>query len=285
MHSIVMRSLLALLICLPVPCSFAGQPVSAVASAFADMHDGWSVDEVLLQADLNLAFAEACSAATDEDVSPERTASWNWELINLRKAGKLKTETTQSNRVDTAPVMHVAEMVTRSMVDKHQCSIDAIICDPVLRSEFDGLAQETSPGVSGYSVRKAAFQLRKTRRLRPELITRIADWGRTIEAYSTASLRDDPDQITESPGIYIFRDATGYLYIGQTDNLRTRLAKHLDESHNAGLANYLGDDAAGEVTVEVHAFDPESQAKEVMVRRAYESELIASRKPRFNVQP
>ena len=137
----------------------------------------------------------------------------------------------------------------------------------------------------GYAVRKAAFQLRKARRLRPELITRIADWGRTIKTFSIEEILKDPKVLNEHPGVYIFRDASGYLYIGQTDNLRERLQKHLDESHNLSLAKYLKTESRDSISIEVHDFDPTSQASKTMIRRAYESELIASRKPRFNVQP
>jgi hypothetical protein len=37
--------------------------------------------------------------------------------------------------------------------------------------------------------------------------------------------------------------------------------------------------------VELHAFDPDSKARSLTVRRAYESELIRSRKPRLNIAP
>jgi hypothetical protein len=37
--------------------------------------------------------------------------------------------------------------------------------------------------------------------------------------------------------------------------------------------------------VEVHAFPVDSRANEVVIRRAYESELIRSRRPRFNILP
>ena len=61
------------------------------------------------------------------------------------------------------------------------------------------------------------------------------------------------------------------------------MAEHLEESHNPSLASYLKSETGA--TVELHSFDPKSRAKEVRVRRAYESELIRSRKPRFNVLP
>ncbi len=156
---------------------------------------------------------------------------------------------------------------------------------PERRAEFNAAAKAIDSEVELYRVRKAAFKLRKTRKLRPELITRIADWGREISTHSVKQLKDDPKLVKPHPGIYIFRDKTGYLYIGQTDNLQERLKSHLDESHSKSLSNYLNTQEVNGITIEVHSFAPDSRAKETMIRRAYESELIASRKPRFNIQP
>ncbi len=288
---IVALTLLANVVMLPQP-ALAVQTVqeqerdlekvkSVVNEAFATTHDGWSSDEVILRDDLNASFIAAC-----ESELPAIDASvLNWTLLNLRKAGKLTAKSTKRTATRVEPVSHIAEIVSRSLQDKHKVSSDRLMCDPQMRAEFDELAASIAPDVDLYSVRKAAFKLRKTRRLKPELITRIADWGRTVTEYSAESLRDQPDLAQEHPGVYIFRDSTGYLYIGQTENLRERMISHLDESHNESLANYLKANDCQDITIEIHDFDPESQANQTMVRRAYESELIASRKPRFNIQP
>ncbi|MFC1757557.1 hypothetical protein ACFL2H_02155 [Planctomycetota bacterium] len=39
------------------------------------------------------------------------------------------------------------------------------------------------------------------------------------------------------------------------------------------------------LSIEIHTFDPESLAKKTRIRRANESEIIASRQPKFNVRP
>ncbi len=252
-----------------------------VIESFTSVHDGWSSDEVLLNDELNTAFISACQQQLPEAAA----ADLNWRLINLRKAGKLKIKTTKSNRTSVFDVAHIAEIAARSVQDRHQISTDQIMADPERRAEFNAAAASIDSDVELYRVRKAAFQLRKTRRLRPELITRIADWGREIKTYSVDELLKKPDSVAPHPGIYIFRDKTGYLYIGQTANLRQRLKAHLDESHNQSLAHYLGQPELTDVSIEVHSFAPDSRAKETMIRRAYESELIASRKPRFNIQP
>ena len=139
--------------------------------------------------------------------------------------------------------------------------------------------------VEPYLMRKAAFGLRKNRRLVPELIVRIADWDRKISVHRAAVLSADPTIIPATPGIYIFRDRTGYLYIGESKDLRQRLTQHLHDSDRQSLANYLRRSGIEQATVEIHAFPKDSRARHVSVRRAYESSLIASRKPKFNLRP
>ncbi|MEM9944063.1 MAG: GIY-YIG nuclease family protein [Planctomycetota bacterium] len=255
---------------------------AAVRQAFQSTHDGWSSDEVLLNDKLQKKFIGRCREIVTGDISD---FDLNWCLVNLRKAGKLEAKTTKQNRVDLTAVTPIAEIVTRSITDEFQVSTDRMICDPAIRARFDQKAREIEPEVDLYRVRKAAFRLRKTRKLRPELIARIADWGKKIEVFSKQQLLDNPNSLSTNPGIYLFSDSTGYLYIGQAQNLRKRLSQHLDQSHNDSLANYLGLEDSDSVRIEVHSFDADSRAKEVMIRRALESELIASRKPRFNIQP
>ena len=271
-----------------------------IVEAFKQTHDGWSSDEVVLQDDLNEKFLQACQMKLAEvGVTDAKPAALNWRLLALRKAGKLKVKSTKRASAKTlasvsnesgdvvvqknAEIAALAEIAMRSMQDKSKVSSDRIMTDPVLRSEFEAMVARLDSKADLYLTRKAAFQLRKTRRLQPELISRLADWGRQVKTYAIDDLRKSVDAVDAHPGVYVFRDQTGYLYIGQTENLRKRMSEHLEDSHNASLASYLKSDK--DATVELHSFDPESRAKEVRVRRAYESELIRSRKPRFNVLP
>lgn len=252
-----------------------------IRESFRETHDGWSSDEVVLQSSLNEAFVQRCLNHLP-DADP---GELNWRLLNMRKAGLLDVKTTKSNRKSVAKFTPIAEIVARTMIDRHHLSIDRIMTVPKLRMEFDATALKIDASVEQYSVRKAAFSLRKQRRLKPELIARIADWGREVSTLPLQKIRDDFQTVPPLPGIYIFRDATGYLYIGQSVNLQTRLKEHLDASSNFSLGQYLSDAKHDNIQVELHAFAADSRAKKTMIRRAYESELIASRKPKFNIQP
>jgi len=247
-----------------------------VVLAFRETHDGWSSDEVVLQDKLNAAFLKKCK----ELLPKEKPVDCNWTLLNLRKAGKLSGIRSTKRRYDRhEDYIHAAEIAARLMYDKHEISTDRMLCDPNHRAEFDAIAAKTAPGVDAYRLRKASFGLRKSRRLRPELVVRVADWKRKIETFPAEKLVKDGKQIPDVPGIYIFRDASGYLYIGESSRLRGRVSKHLDHSDRKSLAHYLWKNGVKDITVELHAFDPDSRAKIKTVRRAYESELIRSRKP------
>jgi predicted GIY-YIG superfamily endonuclease len=283
--AIVLLSSLLLLLTAASSCTIAQETSTdtkaVIGNAFMKTHDGWSVDEVILNDDLNRAFLEKCHDKLPE-VPPTKL---NWRLLNMRKAGTLKTTTTRSGARPSREHVAVAEMVARSMIDQHAVTIDRIMSDPKLRVQFDSKTNEISKDLDTYLVRKAAFGLRKKRRLRPELIARIADWGRVVKEFPLKSVEENPGIIPHQPGIYIFRDTGGYLYIGQSVDLHERLKEHLDQSSNFSLSKYLTEQAHQNVTLEIHAFPVDSRAKETMIRRAYESELIASRKPKFNIQP
>ena len=142
-----------------------------------------------------------------------------------------------------------------------------------------------APKVDPYLLRKASLTLRKSRRLQPELVLRVADWKKEIIALAAAVAEKEPGKVPEQPGVYIFRDETGYLYIGESANLHDRIKQHLDRSDRQSLASYLETNGVKGVTLELHAFAADSPARLKPMRRAYESELIRSRKPRFNLAP
>lgn len=253
-----------------------------VRLAFTQTHDGWSSDEVILQDDLNRQFL-----AASQKLMPEASAfDCNWMLMTLRKAGDLsdiKATRRANDRHDE--YLHAAEVAARFVEDKHGVNMDRIVCDPKLRTEFDAAAKSVAPDTEPYKLRKAAFALRKSRRLTPELVLRVAAWKKEVVAHPAEKVAAEPSLIPDGPGVYIFRDATGYLYIGESSELRTRLKKHLDKSDRQSLARYLAEKGIKDITIEVHAFDANSEAKQKPMRRAYESELIRSRKPRFNLAP
>lgn len=250
--------------------------------AYLKVYDGWSTDEVLLQSELNVKFLAECQKRMP-DIPP---FDFNWTLLNLRKAGGLRDISASKRRRDNSDAyLHAAEIAARFLEDRYSVNTDRVLCDPELRAEYDIEASKVAPKVEAYLLRKASLTLRKSRRLQPELVLRVADWKKDIIAVPAADAEKDASKVPEQPGVYIFRDATGYLYIGESSNLYDRVKKHLDRSDRQSLANYLAKNGVKGVTVELHAFAADSPARLKPMRRAYESELIRSRKPRFNLAP
>lgn len=250
--------------------------------AYLKVYDGWSTDEVLLQTKLNDQFLAECKRRMPDIPSFD----FNWTLLNLRKAGGLRDISASKRRRDNSDAyLHAAEIAARFLEDRYSVNTDRVLCDPKLRGEYDKEAKKVAPKVDPYLLRKASLTLRKSRRLQPELVLRVADWKKDIIAMPAADAEKDADKVPEQPGVYIFRDATGYLYIGESSNLHDRIKKHLDRSDRQSLANYLATNGVKGVTLELHAFEKNSPARLKPMRRAYESELIRSRKPRFNLAP
>jgi predicted GIY-YIG superfamily endonuclease len=257
----------------------------AIREAFLASHEGWSVDEVLLQDALRTNFLRSCGnqeALKECGYSESRLLS---RLVQIRKAGKLDISARKRANTDLEAWYPVAEIASRQMVDKHGKNIDQWLVDTTALARFDAMALDIIPEADLYCVRKAAMQLRKSRKLQPELLSRVVDWKRSIVTMTVQEAEAELGGLPAQPGIYIFRDPTGYLYIGQSNNLRTRLSKHLDRSDRKSLNAYLQSKGGSEITLELHVFADDSPAKATVIREAYESELIRTRKPRFNVAP
>jgi hypothetical protein len=186
-----------------------------VKRAFLGTHQGYSTDEVIICDKLNAAFIQACKR---ESLS-EDEKTFNWQLISLRKQGKLGWVTRKRKPANHEDYLHAAEIAARHVYDKYNKTVDRVFCDPELRRVFDAVACEVAPDISNYLLRKAALKLRKNRQLRPELVPRVVSWGKRVLSFAADAIVADHNLVPRGPGVYIFRDTSGYLYIGESKNL------------------------------------------------------------------
>lgn len=257
----------------------------AIRAAFQSCHSGYSSDELLIRDTLRDCFLHRLGDG--EVLNHEQQRSALLTLLKLRKTGKLDVPVIKRGSPVAAAVHSVAEIASRVVTDRHRVTSDTMLADPELRVELQHEAELIAPGIDPYQVRKAVLSLRKKRALRPELVLQVVQWGREISTYTLQELesRLAEDTIPKRPGVYLFRNPEGYLYVGEAIDLSARLNQHVTESDRISLARYLAGDDAESVTVELHVFQSDSPAAKVSARRAYESELIRSRKPKFNVRP
>src|SRR5262245_29929888 len=245
-----------------------------VREAFLSVREGRSPDVVVADPNLNARFLAECKELGCS-VEP---ATLNRCLLNLRKGGDLPG--IRSKRVRLAnqeSYRFASEIAVRFLERRDQITLDQILCDPVKAAEFDKIAADIAPGFTPLEYRCAALGLRKRKRLRPELLGRVV----AAEAVVTLRVGDvNPGQIPVRPGLYLFIDRSGVLYVGECQNLRKRLGKHLDHSDNKGLARWLWQNGTTDLHVEYHVLPVGVGTR---VRKAMEAELITSRRPIFNV--
>jgi site-specific DNA-methyltransferase (adenine-specific) len=251
--------------------------MSPIEQAFADCYDGYSADRVVVDPELNQRFIQGCR----QRELTESVATLNRDLLNLRKRGRLARyrviHRTSFRNEDS--YRFSAEIAARFMERRHGTSLDNVLCDPDLTAEFDRIAERIMPGFSTLQYRWAALNLRKGCRLRPELTSRVAPAAIEIHSWPIHELR--LEQVPMSQGLYLLYDSTQYLYVGESDNLRSRLKKHLDHSDNKGFARWLWESGPEGLHVEIHVLASDTATR---ARKALELELIRIRRPVFNVQ-
>lgn len=251
------------------------EEVEKVTLAFDEVSEGYSPDRVIADPHLNASFVEACRRNGLE----EPVATLNRRLMNLRKQGLLRGPRRKRSIVEgSEECSFAAEVAIRHLERREKLTLDTIICDPQLAAEFDSIAAEILPGFSPLAYRWAALALRKIRKLRPEIAARIAPAVR-VERFVVTTM--DSEALPDEQGLYIFTSGSEVLYVGEAINLRKRLRKHLDHSDNKGLARWLWEHGMTDLHLEVHVLEPVTQT---LARKALEAELIASRKPIFNVK-
>lgn len=263
----------------------------AVRSGYNAISAEGSSDQVLIFQSIRDAFLAECRRAWDESSLTAEPATIDaavfvWRLLSQRKAGNLPPAT---GRTPRAPLQDqqrlIAEIASRRAEDEFRESLDRILVDDLGRQRFGEAVRQLSPTEDLDTIRRAALALRKARQLRPELSARLIDWPIDHRSFGWQELAADLSATPEQPGIYLFRDATGYLYIGEAKNLRARLRTHLEGSDRAALLDYLDRPSPDAIYVDLHVFPSDSPGATIAVRRAYESELIRSRQPRFNLRP
>ena len=247
-----------------------------VLQSFLRTRNGYSPDAVIANPALNAQFLSACreSGATETD------CALNHCLYNLRKGRRLVGHPT-TKRVHLRhqdEYDFAAEIAARFLERRENTTLDRIICDPVLARDFDKFAQELAPGYTSFEYRFTALNLRKARRLRPEIGPRLLP-PTHVESFPVAGI--DINRIPGEQGIYLFSyKDEGLLYLGEASNLRDRIRKHLDHSDRKELARWLWGHGTENLYLEIHVL-PSGTANGA--RKAVELELIRSRKPRFNI--
>jgi predicted HicB family RNase H-like nuclease len=216
--------------------------MALLAQAYLETRDGYSIDRVVADPDMNRNFLGRCRAlglsGTDYDL--------NWKLFNGRKNKYFselpKTKNYTPSRKDEfefsseIAICYVKEQFHSR--EGGEISLDKIMCDPDLAREFDKIAQKLAPGFSPLDYRWVALGVRKA-------AGRYSSRAQTIKVPDfdilgpTTSVRTS--KIPVDQGMYLFRCENDSIFIGETDNLRQRVERHFDSGGKAGIPDWLYD--------------------------------------------
>jgi site-specific DNA-methyltransferase (adenine-specific) len=202
-----------------------------VVEAFFAARDGFPVDRVIADPDMNARFAEICGRLG----LPGKPAQWNHRLMNLRKAGYFKG--LPRSKVTTFP-LEKAEFEKY----KFACEIamqkfrtdgipfDKVVCDPELATQFDEFVRLMIPEkLASLKIRWFALRLRKRAseyRNEARKLNKPVAWPRLYVDPFSMQL----DRVPASPGLYWLFGKDRHLYVGETPNLRERLETQFSTS-------------------------------------------------------
>ncbi len=209
---------------------------SAMVAAFAAVSGGFSVDRMMADPVMVDQFQQAC----DEAGIRGTPAARNRQLFELRRAGRLAADgievcqrTVFSWREQSA-YLFASEIAWRRLSDEHpNTTLDDLLCDPRLASQFDQLAERFSPGYRPLEYRWAAIRLRKRIDAMRCLVMASSDGTPALDPFMEASImpieRGLPflAEIPETGGVYVIMSQDEQaIYLGDCFDLRDRTLRH-----------------------------------------------------------
>jgi site-specific DNA-methyltransferase (adenine-specific) len=253
-----------------VRASFDADFVKGLSAAIKESFDGFSIDRVVADPDLNAAFLNSCQRRG----LPGTARELNRSLFRLRKAGRLAhlpaTRRTSFDLETYDKFIFASEIALRRMLDDGINSLDDLLCDPEQAARFDAIAMSFAPDFSPIQYRWGALKLRKEAkrilRLIPETKSR-----RLTQIASVADLA--VSQISNSPGLYVVcTDANEPLYAGASMELAGRLLQQFGAGEPRKAWLNLGAATVRHVRIDDAPRSPSAQFRDLLT---HQSRLIA----------
>ena len=195
-----------------------------VVEAFFASRDGYPVDRLIADPDMNAKFSETCRRLG----IPGKPIDWNHRLMNLRKAGYFKG--LPRSKVTTFPLEEAEfekyKFACEIAMQKFRVEgtpLDHVLCDPGLAKQFDEYARSMiSEPLTSLKIRWFALRLRKLASKCRSDARRLEDYVELPHSY-TGPFDLKWANLPAKPGLYWLRGADYRLYVGETLNLRERL--------------------------------------------------------------
>ncbi len=195
----------------------------------------------------------------------------NKTLLNARKNKLLSGLKSEKTSIEYGEFAFASEFAATQLRYKTGASIDDIVCDPNLASQFDAIAREVTPGFSSFEYRWAILSIRKAKRL-PESY-RLPEFTAGFRL-----LRDPIEQVPDQSGVYLLYEKQKLLYTRSAVNLRHGVELHRNANILKAINDRLWMPDPANFTVDFAAVNQPMTVLQEIVRK-----LVEERHPVFNV--
>jgi len=250
-----------------------GESVDAdtLVQAFHDVRDDRkSPDFYVAEPERNCRFIRRCRELGIE----ASEYAINKALLNARKANRLKglhSERTTLNHDDYA---FASEFAATEIRYRTGASVDDMICDPELRSEFDQLASKMAPGYSPLEYRWALLSIRKAGQAKWE-----AKYEMPALSSPTRLFSDEVEGVPRNAGVYLLLEQQRPLYVRGARDVHHGVELHRREEFLKPLLDRLWRPSPDDL---LFSYATLPQRK---LLRPVEQRLIREKRPLFNIPP
>lgn len=255
---------------------------SIIVKTFADIHNGYSVDRTLADPQLAARYVKRCQQLGID--APH--AAVCRRLLRLRKAGGFPVKTTREDKRDLHPFLIPAELAFAKLTYRYDASYDDLLADPDVGKAFDENVAKVGRSGDVVAYRLAALHLRKNVRSRRKAdakqlahldISKVKPHWHTPGHLSDVRL----DAVPDSEGVFSLREPDRYLFLSQSENLRSDIGIFQDAHVLASVGNHFWSPSPDKITVD---FVRPEDVRGVSLR-LFEFKAIETYQPIFNMLP
>lgn len=255
---------------------------SIIVKAFAEVHNGYSIDRTLADPQLATRYVERCRQLGID--APH--AALCRRLLCLRKQGGFPVKTTKEDKRDLHPFLIPAELAFAKLTYRYDASYDDLLADPDVGKAFDEYVATVGRSGDIVAYRLAALHLRKNVRARckkdAEQLAHL-DISKVKAHWHTPGHLSDirPDTMPDSEGVFSLREPDRYLFLSQSESLRSAVGMFQDADVLASIGNHFWSPSPNKITVD---FLRPEDVRGVSLR-LFEFKAIETYRPIFNMLP
>jgi hypothetical protein len=200
----------------------------------------------------------------------------NKRLMYARKNNYLPNLNSVKTSIDYEEYAFASEFAATELKYRTGASIDDLLCDPGLASEFDSIASKLSPGFTSFEYRWAILSIRKAGRhskLKPDF--RMPEFTERFRL-----VRDSVETLPVANGVYILYEKEKPLYARSTTSLRHGVEQHREPQLLFAIADKLWQPNLDNLLVS-YASLPENSPKSLLL--PVEKRIVEEKRPIFNV--